>query len=296
MYSYSLHGLRFEVDAGWPGATKGTVPVDVRVVRGDLPVAPAWIQTGWHIEGTWDNTLVYWRETGPFRVVNGREIRLAPPADADPAALADSLLGRLAGFILVQRDLGALHASAAVVDGEALVFLGEPGSGKSTLVAALVQQGAEFVADDVLRVDFARERPQAIPSYPRLKLAPDNWRAVGVAPAGLPVAFRGSPKRAWTPPRFAHGPAPVRATYLLASGPEYRVERLPAAAALLALLGHSFAGYLSSGYGFDFLGTPERQAAHFQRQARLQATVPVYQLTRPPGVLDVDRLLKRLGR
>lgn len=47
-----------------------------------------------------------------------------------------------------------LHASSVVANGRAYVFAGKSGSGKSTIAAALLDRGCEFLADDrVLIVD-----------------------------------------------------------------------------------------------------------------------------------------------
>lgn len=56
-----------------------------------------------------------------------------------------------------------LHASSVARDGDAVLLLGPPGSGKSDLVLRLLQSGWCLVADDqvALRADRGELRPEA---------------------------------------------------------------------------------------------------------------------------------------
>lgn len=70
------------------------------------------------------------------------------------------------GLMLRRRELFYVHAGMVVVDGEALILPGLSRAGKSTLVLALLQQGAEFLSDELLVFDPAEKRllpfPRAI--------------------------------------------------------------------------------------------------------------------------------------
>jgi chloramphenicol 3-O-phosphotransferase len=48
-----------------------------------------------------------------------------------------------------------LHAAAAERDGSVMILAGPEGSGKSTLVAALVRSGLRYVTDETVAVDLA---------------------------------------------------------------------------------------------------------------------------------------------
>jgi hypothetical protein len=126
-----------------------------------------------------------WTEAGPSRRM--RELRrgeetllavdLAEPAgylmqaegvarvlvSADGAELlCDPVPGEDWAFILSAQALPlaatlcgreVLHASAAVLGAAAALFAGEPGAGKSSLVAALVRGGAPFLGDDAIALE-----------------------------------------------------------------------------------------------------------------------------------------------
>lgn len=80
-------------------------------------------------------------------------VHLHPGADEEllPVLIAGALL---AMHLMLRNEL-VLHASAVQVDGRAVAFVGSSGMGKSTLAAALCEQGHGLVSDDLLRVDRA---------------------------------------------------------------------------------------------------------------------------------------------
>jgi len=78
-----------------------------------------------------------------------------------------------------------LHASSVARGGDAVLFLGPPGSGKSDLVLRLIQQGWTLVADDqvALRPDAGTLRAEAPPALRGLL----EVRGLGIL-GPLPVA------------------------------------------------------------------------------------------------------------
>ncbi len=139
-----------------------------------------------------------------------------------------------------------IHAGVAVRGGGAVLLPAPPGSGKSTLTAALVQAGWQFYSDEVALLcqpDFA-VRP-----FPLALCVKDT----GLSPVAalfpqvrqLPVHRRGDGKRVayLPPPPAALRPAESRATVRALLFPQYcagaalRVQDLPAAEALQRLLG-----------------------------------------------------------
>lgn len=59
----------------------------------------------------------------------------------------------LHGLMLRCQNLFYVHAGVVAIDGEALILPGLSRAGKSTLVLALLQQGAEFLSDELLVFD-----------------------------------------------------------------------------------------------------------------------------------------------
>jgi len=78
------------------------------------------------------------------------------------------------------RGLEVLHASAVAIDGAAIAITAASGHGKSTLAAALIRGGAEFVADDVVALEATPDGVVAHPGAPIVN-ASEEGLARGVA-------------------------------------------------------------------------------------------------------------------
>jgi hypothetical protein len=82
------------------------------------------------------------------------------------------LAGPALVLALALRGIWCLHASAALYNGDLIVFLGESGQGKSTLAAYLATDNPGWcrVADDILPVTINSGGVMAWPRFPQLKL------------------------------------------------------------------------------------------------------------------------------
>ena len=82
----------------------------------------------------------------------GREV-IVETGDPAAAEVRVFLLTAVLSALCLKRQLFPLHASAAVVDGGAVAFVGSSGVGKSTIAAALMRQGHMVLADDLTVID-----------------------------------------------------------------------------------------------------------------------------------------------
>lgn len=130
------------------------------------------------------------------------------------------LLGGVFAWWLLRRGHIPFHAGAVLVDGEAVLFIGEKGAGKSSLICSLVGSGFPLLSDDFVSVHLAPNgTPFAASAYPQMRLWPETVeRFIGSA-AGFPPVFDDGVKRrvpvggAWG--RFLEGLYPVTRIYLL---------------------------------------------------------------------------------
>jgi hypothetical protein len=143
------------------------------------------------------------------------------------------LLGPVFAFVLRLRGFTSLHASAAVIGGNAVAFVGPAGAGKSTIAAALARQGYPILGDDVAALEEISEEFCLRPAYPHVRLWPDSGSILFGTKDALPPLV---PSSEWNKcfldldqPAFCFQtePAPIRCIFLLERySPEVQVARI----------------------------------------------------------------------
>lgn len=171
------------------------------------------------------------------------------PLTSDDAATY--LLGPVIGFVMRLRGIVPMHASAVVVDGQALLFVGPEGVGKSTTAAAFARTGAPVLSDDIVPLVSAGGRTVVLPGHPRVSLWPDVVEGLFGSPDALPAISAVYPKRylhlrgQW---RFQAEPVPLGGVCVLRPrrqgllAPEVRA--LTPREALMELVANTYCGYL----------------------------------------------------
>lgn len=287
MGRYRVYGLR--VRSPWRLAgcrvlrPAGQVDVTIRAgsaAPGPRPRGP-WFQ---HRELADGSDWLAWHRLGEFVVsADGRTVTARPHEPAGPEAFQSYLLAQVLSFALVRRGLEPLHATAVVVDGQALGFLGPCGAGKSTLAAAWLARGARLLTDDALVVRCGPRGVLAHAGPARIKLFPAVARRLLGACGRAPRLNPGTAKRivALGPAaRPERAPVPLRALYVLRPRPagRARVRRLSPRRAVVELLGSTFNPLLLA---------PARLARLLDQAATLACRLPVRVLSYPRSL---DRL------
>ena len=189
---------------------------------------------------------VYYRHpwVGIFEMKGGETITIQQGPDYDEELTRMCVTNLAMGVILHQRNILTLHASAAEVNGEAVVFVGDKGAGKSTMVTALSRRGHKVITDDVLGVltSVDDDRVRVVPGYAQVKLLPDAVEHVlGGDPNDYQRLYEATPKRVHTL-AGSNGVAsiPLRSIYLLSEGDHIEVEPLKPQAAFLTLMRQAY--------------------------------------------------------
>jgi hypothetical protein len=185
---------------------------------------------------------------------DGKNVRGSWPENMSLEDALTYLLGPIFGFILRLRGFTALHASAAVINGYAVAFVGGGGAGKSTIVAALARAGHKVLSDDIAVLEEASGTFRIKPSYPHIRLWPDSVSVLFGTKDALPKLV---PSSDWWDKRFLdlerdgfhfHDEAlPVRFTYILeprAQNVEIpRADVIPSIEALPRLVANTCVNY-----------------------------------------------------
>lgn len=230
---------------------------------------------------------------GRFRalVTQGCRIQvhlLAPPPSM--AELESWLLSMIAGALLHQRGELTLHASAFVIDGEAVALTGRSGKGKSTLAAALVRRGHQLLSDDITVVRRSADgKLLAVPGSPHLRLHVPAALELGAEPAQLFSTETGTGKSIWRRRQEICKPVPLRALLRIeeaSTATSASLTRLRGAEALMPLPDIL--------YRFNLAHRLGKSGEIAGACLRMAETLPIYRLIRPAGVGHLDRTAELL--
>jgi len=202
---------------------------------------------------------------------DGRVIEVRPepglPHETIEHLINDQLLPRVAAF----RGRLVLHAGCVVTAGGACAFLGESGTGKSTLCAGFVRDGDLLLGDDGAFVrKLASGGFEAEATYPGLRLLPHPIEELWGEEITVTPVSHDNPKRRL--PLGACGAFPLRALYVLEEPtqgePPDRIEAalLPPREGFVALLRSTFQLHL---------GDAARTRRLFEQLSELLDAVPV---------------------
>ncbi len=305
--AYSLYGLSLRSEWALPFPTSAAQgPPDTELLRGEVgdfieasqAVRPSSQASDWFAQARLADGSVYlrWRELFEFLVsADGCQILGRPLRPGAAESFHCYLLGQVLSFALIKRGIEPLHATAVVVNGRAIAFIGDCGYGKSSLGAAFLRQGHTLLVDDLLVVRTQDRRGVlACAGPPRIKLFPE------VASAVLGPEFSGTRMNANTSKLLIPLPSsltartdmPLSALYVLGAPAAERPDRpiaistLSPREACLALVANTFNTVITE---------PARLGQQLGLAAALARRLPVKSLSYPrelsllPAVVDAIR-------
>ena len=166
-------------------------------------------------------------ELADFQVAeDGKSINCYPAPEIPANTVNHIFLNQVIPIILSGKaERLALHASAVVVDGLGIAFLGMTGKGKSTLAGSFCSQGSPLLTDDFLIVEESENSLVGLPSYPSLRLWEDVLPAVCEAGSSLSQVAHYTEKKRLSVGNsrmpFSAQPVPLKHLYVLTGpGPE----------------------------------------------------------------------------
>ena len=246
------------------------------------PSKPQWFECHRLRDGA---THLKWSGLFEFLIsADGRTIEYLALDGATDESLTTYLLGQVLSFSLLSRGSEPLHATAVVIDGEAVAFLGDCGYGKSTLGAAFLARGFPILTDDILALEVRDGRWFAHAGPPRLKLFPSVARKIlaradgmhlnaGTSKLLLPLSGTEASSR----------PIPLKALYVLP-----RPGRRPARIGITALEGEKAFLEITRA-AFNLIRVDRaRLTSQFTTATRLVRDVPLRRLAYPRRLSRLD--------
>lgn len=314
---YMMYGMRVRSDfplpmAPEPALASGDTGPDLVFVRagglGDAPEPEGDIAGTLTCEHGTVQAVIHQGSTGSWLTNNGigvchlladgQRVNVYPDPDADPGLLGLLLAGQVPIYAIARRGIWSLHASAVVVDGKALAFLGPHGQGKSTMAAAFLKRGVEQLTDDALALHEMDGAVVGVAGPRFIKLWSESAGGTLALGDDIPsLVGTDGKKRVEVAGRFPTAArAPLGALYLLerfdaGHGPaEVTIAPVRPRDAIAALLGH-----LSTSMFLQ----PRETATLLPMLSRLVAQAPLWRLRYPSGYEHqgaiVDAVLRNGG-
>ena len=292
---YVAYGLRVRSPIALPFAPVAVPPAgtpDVTVRIGDVPETLPAPADGGGEAFPWKTVPDAFLKTVPgvarYLVTGGRDILVEPCGGSD-RRVGVFLSGLTFAALLRQRNVTAFHASAIETDMGAVLFMGDKGSGKSSLLAAFVERGYAMLADDVTGVELdAGGRPVALPAFPGTRLWTDALDALGWQGRKRKKLLEDEEKYLVPIERFRDAPLAVGAVCVLESQPRegIEVETAPADDALRWLWRHTYRKRSLRGIG--------QRPVYLRTIGALAKRVPVVRMTRPAHPFRPGALAERI--
>jgi len=296
-YSYWAYGINIESEVLLPDLMKGDAAPDVRIRHGKVASstvfkslhdnAKVFDRPGCRIEAAPGAMCISWDKVGTFLVHGGTEVIIESEPHVPTEDLQPFLTGPILSVLLHQRGLFVLHASAVVIDGAAVGFLGAKGDGKSTLAAHHQVRGHRLIGDDIVPVDLQDSCAVVVSGFPRIKLYNDSIMAVGHEPSNFPFIHRFVEKRSFRySDNFSAEPIPLHSLYILNEGDEVYLEKLGHASTFIEITRHTYMNRYLKALGAE--------SEHFEHCEKLIKKLPVWKLNRPHDFRAMDKVCKLL--
>lgn len=290
-YHYNSYGLAIESDIELPELPVDTASqlqpkIALRLGKVSIP-AENRPEASW-VSFADDYAVFWWASVGAFRVSpKGDLVEIDPVAGVTDDLIAFPLLGPVLSEILRRQGLFVLHASAVAIDGHGVALMADKGTGKSSTCMALLESGAQVLADDLVAVDTKVGEFRA--GFGQLKLDPvqvalldeNIWTARPQVHAAIDKV------RVMAPSLLTRKAVPARRLYVLSRGhtADGAIEEIQTGQHLPAALRFSYAVR----FGDTLLRGPAA-ADHFRQATATVAQVEIKTLVLPEGLDRLDGL------
>jgi hypothetical protein len=240
------------------------------------------------LRATQDEVILSWKRAGAIQIRGGKEVLVDPYKDSELAFLQQCIIGPVFAVLLHQKKHLILHASAVSLDGEAVIFLGNSGDGKSTIAASLLELGHQFLADDIVAVQTAGvSHPLIFGGFPHLKLWPDATGGLEVQADALSPIHPDLVKKVLRDSfDFKLRATSLRTAYILreSDAPEPRITPVAPQKALVEIVRYSFLARL--------LDKMDNSVQHFEQASSLVNRVPIRFIKRRKDLSELRKVAR----
>ncbi|QIP15390.1 serine kinase [Spirosoma aureum] len=269
--------------------------VDLVIKRGRIPQSPPLEPTkvyrsGLNAQFAQAGLGCLWLDWSPllsFMAINGNELILDTD-QTDEDLLSLFTLSEAIGLILFQKGYFLLHGSAIQLTNKGVVFLGQPGAGKSTTVAAFAQKGVPVLSDDMVCIRLQEGKtPMLIPAFSQIKIWENTVNGLNLNRTDLTPVREGLTKFSWHESvSFAQEEVPLAQIFVLESPSESENTLKPISKSQLPieLLNHFPLP--------DSLLTGNSLKDYFEKSILIANTTPLYKMSRPSDFVKLHQFVE----
>ena len=295
LYFYKAYGLTISSEIPLPPLVEiDPTTANVFIRRGNIAVNPNLVSTkayraglNAHFaqEGT-GRLLLEWAPIISFLAINGEEL-IVDTNHPDKDTVALFTLSEAIGLLLFQRGYFLLHGGAVQVNEKGIVFLGVPGAGKSTTVAAFAQKGCKVLSDDMVCVQINKQGgPSLIPAFSQIKVWETSVDGLQLPKERLDTVREGVNKFSWhNSVFFEEDIVPLAQVFVLMppSSSNAAIEPLPISQVPVELIGYFPLP--------DSLLNGLLLKEFFEKSVAVAQSVPIAKLSRPANFAALYELV-----
>ena len=274
---HSAFGLRFRSQLEWlPIPRTEDSDFEVDVTCGSVPTQlEKPLEKNDRFEAQLDELLFKTKTIANFWVKAGHHIRFSPKPCIDNLRLCNLLFGAVAGGVLIQRKIVALHGCSIETPNGAVIICGNSGAGKSTLSTLLLKRGFRILDDNIAALDDRSDHYCVHPGLGFVRLTEGTLKLLKMNPPTLSFPSPVQPKYLHFLPSsgFCDQSCPLQHIYLLDRSNDTFLTPVVGPAKLDALCKFTYVTHMIAGLG--------QVEAYFSQWLKLANTVPISIIGQP---------------
>lgn len=289
---YLIGGIVFKTEIVIPELPETELDHDTII---EIGKAPEELQNGYNVRALLqvndkDEVLVIMPDLARFYIKGSKKVIIQILNKSRERDAINHLLTFIFGAISYKKHFFPLHGGGVVYNGEAYLFTGESGSGKSTTIAGLLKQEFPIVADDISNLFYKDGKWRVHPCFPRVKLWEDSLNLLSFSNRGE-YRFKKDFNKYFVPVEnsFIDKAYPVKRIYHLSTCRESTVSfnKLEGPDSIYTLRNNSFKPVMVKHFGLSEI--------HFNQLLSLSKDVQVYNLIRSKEKNEFGKMITELS-
>ena len=294
MYNYIVYGLKVKSDIEIKEFMKSeNENNDIGIVLGQVPKGiKEMISEG--SRGSYSKSKVWFHidNIATYYITDGKNVLVEPCDDPDETLLRVYLMCSCLGLIMLQREQVAIHGGVINIDGNAVIFTGDRGAGKSTLTTALRERGYKFISDDVAGIKIDKV-PYVMPGFPYQKLCESAMNNFGYDKEAF-TSFMSDKEVKYIVPakdEFIYEPKELTVIVKLTVGDvdEVTIEELRGSEKLNNIIQNIYRGEYIKHLG-------KMDSVYFKQCIDIAKNIRFFKVTRPANQFTVDTQINLIER